>query len=172
MPTIKTTSELRFLKISANHYEFANSLRELHIPETAVLASAKDIAAKWFHLAEDHLKDAQCAHGPANLRSAYSRAYYAAYNASKAVRYMANGRVSLRGDDHEKASELPDGFENVAMWSKAIIDLYKDRLLADYDNWDDTLTNFARSPKEAITLAEDFLIVARALLISKYKVAL
>jgi uncharacterized protein (UPF0332 family) len=172
MPTAKHVTEVSFLKISGNHQEFASKLRQLQIPDGAVVRRAAEIAAKWFGLAEEHLRDARQSQGSKSPRSAYSRAYYAAYNASKAVRFMHKGMVSLHGDDHAKANELPDDFADSPKWSKTITDLYADRLRADYDNWDDTTTSFARPPNDAIALAEEFLSIAREYLKTKHGVTL
>ena len=51
-----------------------------------------------------------------NPRSVYSRADYAAYNASQAVRYVVRGFVSLRGHDHKKVADLPSNFPDVDSW--------------------------------------------------------
>ena len=162
------SKEVSFLRISGNHQEFAGKLRHLEIPDGRILGAAKDVATKWFRLAQEHLADAQNAHRGKSHRSAYSRAYYAAYNASKAVRYMTKGVVSLHGDDHAKASELPDDFEDLAKWSRTVTDLYADRLRADYDNWDDTLASFGRPAADAVGLAEKFLDAARRFLMTKH----
>ena len=164
MSSPQPPKELHFLKISGNHQEFANKLRQLQIPDKHVkFGLARKIAAQWFRLAEEHLEDAQRAHRSKNRRTAYSRAYYAAYNASKAVRYMVKGVVSLHGDDHAKAPELPEHFVDVARWSKTITDLYADRLRADTTTGT-IQTDFARPTKEAVALAKQFLNVARTFL--------
>jgi HEPN domain-containing protein len=172
MSSSQQSKEVIFLKISGNHQEFAGKLRQLKIPDTVVLESAKNIAAKWFGLAEQHLNDARKARRGGSHRSAYSRAYYAAYNASKAVRYMVKGIVSLHGDDHGKAPELPGDFVDVAKWSKTITDLYQDRLRADYENWEDADGAFGKSPKEAVDMAAKFLDLAREFLVKNHGVSL
>jgi hypothetical protein len=78
---------------------------------------------------------------------------HAAYNASKSVRYIVNGRVSLKGDDHGEASELPDDFPDVDRWSEAITRLYEHRLRADYDNWRTTTSEMSLSASDAVDLA-------------------
>ena len=55
--------------------------RDLQILESHVYG----VARKWFELARMHYIDASAVDSGANPRSVYSRAYYAAYNASKAV---------------------------------------------------------------------------------------
>ena len=52
------------------------------------------------------MNDAKAAIGLNCNRVTYSRSYYAAYNASKSIRYIVNGSVSLAGDDHKKAPEI------------------------------------------------------------------
>lgn len=168
--------ELNFLQLSGNHQEFAGKLRQLNIPETAILESAKDVAGKWFRLTELHLEDARKACNEASPRAAYSRAYYAAYNASKAVRFMHKGIVSLGGDDHKQASSLPDDFvddpTDVARWAKLVSDLYIYRLHADYDNWDDTDADFKKPPAEMVAIASEFVSFAKLFLIRKHGVSL
>lgn len=170
MPTKRQLTEVGFLKLCANHQEFGSKLRQLHIPDGAVVRKAGEIAAKWFGLAEEHLREARQSQVSKGTRSTYSRAYYAAYNASKAVRFMHKGTVSLHGDDHAKANELPDDFVDSPKWSMTITDLYADRLRADYDNWDETAASFARTPSDAIALAEEFLTIARDYLKTKHGV--
>lgn len=48
-------------------------------------------------LARLHYADASAADPDMNSRTVYSRAYYAAYNASKAVRYVVRGSVTWEG---------------------------------------------------------------------------
>ena len=129
--------ELDFLKATNNYYEFARKLSELGLSDAseAISEFAKSIGAKWFNLAEQHLSELHYAVVAGHPRTTYSRAYYAAYNASKAVRYIENGWVSLRGDDHKEAWNLPDDFPDVDQWSDILRKLYEHRLRADYDNW-------------------------------------
>jgi uncharacterized protein (UPF0332 family) len=54
-------------------------------------------------LAQEHLEDATASLAAGRKRSTFSRSYYAAYSASKAVRYLVFGAVSLTGI---KASQL------------------------------------------------------------------
>lgn len=147
------------LKRVRNHAEFRTWLRELTLVNDLPLLDAQvaEVTRCWFGLAREHLDDAKSAVDGGCPRAAYSRAYYAAYNASKAVRYHANGIVSLKGDDHQKAGELPDDFPNVATWSARIPDLYQHRLRADYDNWTDTIKENTSTHTDCVTLAEEFL---------------
>lgn len=106
-------------------------------------------------------------------RATLSRAYYAAYSASKSVRYFAQGFVSLKGDDHGMASQdLPGNFPNVAHWAQRISILYENRIRADYDNWSTTQSDFTLTPIQAVAEAEAFVTEARAYLISTHGVKL
>jgi len=83
-----STDERRALELLKNHAEFKATLvsltmnGDLPILESHVYA----VARKWFELARMHHADAFAADARTNPRSVYSRAYYAAYHASKAVR--------------------------------------------------------------------------------------
>ena len=100
-------------------------------------------------------------------RSTLSRSYYAAYNASKAVRYITSGAVSLAGDDHKKASELPDDFPSVDRWAAAVTRLYENRLMSDYDNWTSSSSEFSLTPQDAFDLAQEFVGKSREYLQAK-----
>lgn len=126
------------------------------------------MAKRWFELARRHLLDATAANALANPRAVYSRAYYAAYNASKAVRYIVRGWVSLRGDDHKKVADLPDNFPDVDAWVAKLPLLYEHRLRADYDNWSDTASENQLSPAECLAAAGEFLQVSAHFLLSEY----
>ena len=177
MPTLPTspTDERRLLKALRNHAEFRRNLADLSL--TSDLAAfdrqVNGVTKCWFELAILNLTDAKTASAAGSARAAFSRAYYAAYNASKAVRYRANGAVSLKGDDHEKAaSGLPDDFPNVASWSRAITTLYEHRLRADYENWRDTSNEMTLSVPDCVASAEQFISDCRSYLNSKFGITL
>lgn len=113
-----STDERRALELLKNHAEFKATLvsltmnGDLPILESHVYA----VARKWFELARMHYADAIAVDARKHPRSVYSRTYYAAYNASKAVRYVVRGCVSLRGDDHKKVADLPSSFPDVDSW--------------------------------------------------------
>ena len=155
--------ETKFLRLTANHLELVRKLGELNIPCAALGLHAEHVGQSWFHLGDAHLQEAKVMlrsrHRP--HRAIFSRSYYAAYSASKAVRYLVSGLVSLKGDDHGKATDLPADFPSKEQWAKAISDLYENRLRADYDNWLTTGDEFSCSSKEAVESAEGFLNVAR-----------
>jgi uncharacterized protein (UPF0332 family) len=150
--------ELEFIRLTVNHGEYCEKLRRLgqHSAAESVAGNALYIGVRWLFLAQKHLEDARAAFATNRLRSLYSRSYYAAYNASKSVRFLVSGVVSLKGDDHARASELPDDFPSVARWSVAITRLYEHRLSADYDNWQDTASKLSLSAAESLQMATGF----------------
>jgi hypothetical protein len=162
--------EREFLKLTRNHGEFCQKLRSLgHSGAAANLVeNAHYIGLSWFRLADEHLTDGKIAAGAGSDRAAYSRSYYAAYNASKSVRYIVAGTVSLAGDDHKEASNLPDDFPDVDKWADAVIRLREHRLIADYDNWTSTGSEYSMTSTEAIQLAEAFMAEAKNYLQTKF----
>lgn len=165
--------ELEFLKLSANHGELTRKMATLGCPSPDVNEFAKHICEAWFRLGEDHLAEARLLFAAGCKRATYSRAYYAAYNASKSTRYMVQGAVSLKGDDHGKAStELPNDFPNLVAWAGTVSSLYQHRLRADYDNWSTTASDLVISPADAIKHASDFVSAARSYLNSKFGMSL
>jgi len=165
-----STDERRALELLKNHAEFKSTLvsltmnGDLPILESHVYA----VARKWFELARIHYVDAAAVDAAVNPRSVYSRAYYAAYSASKAVRYVVRGFVSLRGDDHKKVADLPSNFPNVDSWVSKLPLLYEHRLRADYDNWSDTAAENALGPTDCLAIAADFLKTAEQFLLADY----
>src|SRR5216683_2485248 len=100
MPKPPPVAELEFLKLIPNHAELTRKLQTIGVPALDVLEYAKYTCECWFRLAEEHLAEAKKANTMNCSRSVFSRSYYAAYNASKATRYIVQGIVSLKGDDH------------------------------------------------------------------------
>jgi hypothetical protein len=165
--------ESDFLKLTRNHGELTSKLTAIGIAAPDILEYAKYIGQCWFKLAEEHLAEARKAHAGECLRALFSRAYYSMYNASKAVRYIVHGSVSLKGDDHKRASaDLPDDLPNVARWSQQLTLLYEDRLRADYDNWSDTQASNSFDPAGSIAIATEFLEEVRAYINAKYGMGL
>lgn len=164
--------ELEFLKISKNHGELSNKLSQLGVPSPDILEYAKHVCMCWYKLSEDHLQDAKAALAAKAERAVFSRSYYAVYNASKSVRYVVEGFVSLNGDDHKRAGSLPDDFPDVVDWSASISSLYQHRLRADYENWADTAHKQTLPTEDAVTKAEKFMEVAKAYMQEKYGVVL
>jgi hypothetical protein len=150
--------ELELLKRWGNHGEFLRKLRDLgltsdlHIFERHV----KTVGLAWFSLGRLHLADARVLLAGGATRGTYSRAYYAAYNLSKSVRFLVCGYVSLKGDDHKQIGGLPDDFPNASQWASDLESLYEDRLRADYDNWMDTAVRYKRCPADCVDVASRF----------------
>ena len=160
MPFPPNADELAFIKAIANHRELAANLARLGHVHTSLelLRQAEATALCWFRLGKELLLDAQMALQHGHSRATYSRAYYAAYNSSKALRYYAIGRVSLKGDDHGRAgADLPDDFPDVDLWSGKIGTLLEYRQRADYDNWSTTQDEFALSPNDCFDMAKSFI---------------
>jgi hypothetical protein len=166
--------EREFLKLIRNHSEFCRGLRTLDLSGASadLTDHAHHVGLCWLQLASDHLEDAKAALASSRERSSYSRAYYAAYNASKTIRYVVDGTVSLKGDDHRRASELPDDFPEVEKWASTITNLYEHRLKADYDNWRSTRAELTLSPAETVGLAEQFITEVLRYLEGKYGIKL
>jgi hypothetical protein len=164
------TDERRTLELVRNHAEFKATLvsltmsGDLHLLDGHVSA----VAQKWFELGRQHYADASSIDPIAHPRGVYSRAYYAAYNASKAVRYVVRGAVSLKGDDHRKVADLPDKFPDVDSWTSKLPQLYEHRLRADYDNWSNTSSENVLPPQDCLTAAREFLEVAANFLLTEY----
>jgi hypothetical protein len=120
MPQAPPVDERKFVELTKNFKSVSESMRALGFPQTAadITAFGHHVGACWLRLALRHLADARASYRHRGTRRAvFSRSYYAAYNASKAVRYIEQGSVSLFGDDHKKAGDLPDDFPNVASWT-------------------------------------------------------
>ena len=167
---IGSTDERSALALLKNHAEFEATLVSLTMNgDLPILQShVYAVALKWFDLARMHFVDASAVDASVNPRSVYSRAYYAAYNASKAVRYVVFGFVSLKGDDHKKVAVLPGNFPDVDYWVSQLPLLYEHRLRADYDNWSDTDSENVLAPGGCLALAADFLNAAEQFLLAEY----
>lgn len=159
--TAPPVDELTFLKITANHNEFANKLQKLGWNNSQLNDYVQHVGVAWFLLGDQHLSEAEVMSQAGIQRATHSRAYYAAYNASKGVRYLVVGFFSLKGDDHGKAGELPDDFPDKVTWAKKIAALYENRLRADYDNWTSTTSEFTQTPADAVSQAKDFIKTSR-----------
>ncbi|MBI4908226.1 MAG: hypothetical protein HY820_31660 [Acidobacteria bacterium] len=165
-----STDERLALELLRNHAEFKTTLTSLSMRNDlrTLDAHVHAVARRWFELARAHYTEALGMDPSSSPRSVYSRAYYAAYNASKAVRYVVRGFVSLRGDDHKKVAELPDSFPDVDSWVAKLPQLYEHRLRADYDNWSDSLLENQLTPPECLAAAKAFIEVAEGFLVSEY----
>jgi uncharacterized protein (UPF0332 family) len=165
-----SVTELEFMSITVNHGHFAEKLRQLNQPDAAkdVQKNAFFVGLRWLALAHEHLADAEVALQAGRNRMTFSRSYYAAYNASKAIRYIVSGAVSLKGDDHHKASDLPNDFPSVDKWAEMIPKLYEHRLFSDYDNWLATQSAHSLTAQQAFELAKEFLSATKSYLHDKF----
>ena len=164
--------ELEFLKLVPNHAESVRKLATLGVPVPDLTLYAFHVGLCWIRLAEEHLQDCRLAEKAGSRRATFSRAYYAAYNASKGVRYIVAGAVSLKGDDHQKAQDLPNDFPDVNQWSLRITRLYENRLRADYDNWNSTGSEFSMSSAEALSFADRFVSTTKTYITTKFGITI
>lgn len=155
-----------------NHAEFRVKLTRLKLTsDLAILDnSVLDVVKGWFGLAREHDRELAGMDAGNAPRAVYSRSYYAAYNASKAVRYISQGFVSLKGDDHRKVSELPDSFPDVDAWARDLQAMYAHRLRADYDNWTGTSNEHTMTPEDCAALAHQFVGICEKYLNDEYGV--
>lgn len=121
------TDQRLILYETKNPAEFKEKLARLKlISDFAVLGAAViEVVKSWLQLAREHADELAKLDPDQLSRAVYSRAYYAAYNASKAVRYRSLGIVSLHGDDHRKMSELSDSFPKVDTWARDLQVMYE-----------------------------------------------
>jgi len=123
------------------------------------------VARQWLLLAYQHLHIARQLVGkPRHWRAAVSRSYYAAYNASRSVRYVVRGQIRLDGEDHQAVGDLPDDFPLKAKWSTFLTDLRKDRNIADYDAWPGIRGSLSLEPTRSFSSAQEFVKTSRAYL--------
>lgn len=157
-------------KVLNNHADFKARLVSLTMHgDLPILEShVHSVARRWFELARMHFADASAVDKLLNPRSVYSRSYYAAYNASKAVRYIVRGAVSLHGDDHKKVADLPSNFPDVDSWMEKLPLLLEHRLRADYDNWSGTSAENQLSPDNCLEISREFLDISEQFLFSEY----
>lgn len=171
MPVKPPITELEFIQKVRNHKEFSSKIELLGSGDAAALVEsyAAYVASRWAKLGASHLKEAKKAMAASMVRAAYSRSYYACYNVSKAVRFLSEGSVSLKGDDHQKAPDLPDNFPDRDKVSRGITDLYQCRLIADYDNWTGYGSRaYSLSVAGAINFSDYFMGLARSVLRQQY----
>ncbi len=98
--------ERKFLELTKNFGKVSKDMGVLGFAQTSsdITEFGHHVGLCWLKLAIQHLADAKASKKQKGARRAVlSRSYYAVYNASKAIRYIVNGSVSLRGDDHQKA---------------------------------------------------------------------
>jgi uncharacterized protein (UPF0332 family) len=164
------TDERILLHRAKNHAEYRSGLGDLGLSSDLAHFDqhVADVTIAWFCLGIEHLDDAQVLLKASRPRATYSRAYYAMYNSSKAVRYRVKGTVSLKGDDHQAAGDLPDDFPDVAKWTALLVEIYEHRLRADYDNWRNTTQEHTLTPAECVSHAVAFIADCRTYLLNKF----
>lgn len=162
--------ERLFIELVKNHADFRKKLVTLKLANDLATfdGHTHSVVVRWFALAQQHLDEILKADTKTCPRTIYSRSYYAVYNASRAVRYVVYGEVSLRGDDHRKVGELPDSFPNVNSWTLRLTQLYEHRLRADYDNWSGSAAENTLTPEESRVAAEEFLNASKSFLLKEY----
>ena len=175
MVKVPPIDERRFLELTKNFSKVSRDMGTLGFAQTSadLIEFGQHVGLCWLKLAVRHLADAKASQKQRGSRRAVlSRSYYAVYNASKAIRYVVQGAVSLRGDDHQKAVDLPDDFPNVNSWVVDINRLREHRLMADYDGWNATPTEFSLTSKRSLELAASFIEEAKRYLEIKYGISL
>ncbi|MCC5089448.1 hypothetical protein [Xanthomonas campestris] len=163
-------SQLEFVQQTRNYHELAAKVKK-YVNEDAshqISRQALYIGVRWLKLGGSHLREARMAKKVGMTRAVYSKSYYAAYNFSKGVRYIANGVVSLKGDDHQAASDLPEDFPDRQVVSRLITELYACRLRADYDNWSDQAASYSMSSIDAVRAAGHVASSSRLYITNKY----
>lgn len=98
--------------------------------EEEILVNTK----KLIRLADSHLRFAKKSSGADAWRNRVSRAYYACYSVSKAIRLAEEGIYSTEASDHKKIGQIPDKFPNKNIWSDKLVKFRADRNIADYEH--------------------------------------
>jgi len=154
--------ESELLKI--NHAEVRRLVASTESADAVAAYDTRVSAAikRWCLLAQNHLQSARVLVDRSRLwRSTVSRAYYAVYNSSRAIRLYAYGRVKEGGDDHRHVGELPDDFPERNQWSPFLNQLRFERDRCDYDPGSDVRTSLSDDPRSLVRRAEEFLSETR-----------
>jgi len=114
-------------------------------------------------LSQDHLRAAQRATGRNAWRQKVSRAYYASYIASRAVRLAVDGTFSTDPTDHQRIAALPKNFPDAAYYADLLTKFRGDRNISDYDH-SVTRRDLEMSPADYINAARRFLRNAKSYL--------
>lgn len=88
------------------------------------------------NLGNSHFRAAKRASGQVSWRQRVSRAYYACYCTSRAVRLAVKGTYNSDPSDHKNIGDLPRDFPSTYKWSDFLTKFRGDRNLADYDHTD------------------------------------
>ena len=126
------------------------------------------VGRHWLLLASQHLRVARLLVSKPRLwRALTSRSYYAAYNASRSVRYLVKGSVKFDAADHQDVGDLPDDFPQRATWSTFLTDMRKDRNIADYEPWAGVKSALSYAPSDSLARVDEFLRKSKAYLRGK-----
>lgn len=119
--------------------------------------TAVTVCKQWLRLAQHHLQVARSlVNSNRNWRSVVSRSYYAVYAASRTVRFYVEGSVKLDVDDHKRVGDLPNDFPKKPEWSNFVVELRRDRNLADYEPWQHVRRSLTHSPNKALKKSAEF----------------
>lgn len=119
--------------------------------------TAVTVCKQWLRLAQYHLQVARSlVNSNRNWRSVVSRSYYAVYTASRTVRFYVEGSVKLDVDDHKRVGDLPNDFPKKPEWSNFVVELRRDRNLADYEPWQHVRRSLTHSPNKALKKSAEF----------------
>jgi uncharacterized protein (UPF0332 family) len=157
-----------------NHQQVRRGLARILDPAALVLydQSVQSTAGAFIKLARAHLRDAKrLPPSRSPWRSVVSRAYYAVYSASRAVRYLVYGHIDRDVEDHKKVGELPNDFPDRASWSTKLVSMRKDRNLADYESGPESYGRLTSSPTTSLQDAEQFLRIVLSYLNAKGLIA-
>ena len=128
--------------------------REIQSNVTALLA-----------LAQRHYRFAVRQSRP-NWRQRVSRLYYAAYNASRAVRLLVTGDYSSNVKDHQKFNKLPNDFPSRDRYVNKLAVLREDRNTCDYDH-NSKVRDLVLGTRDSTELVHEFLRDANAYISNK-----
>jgi hypothetical protein len=135
--------------------------------DASAMASLRAEQAQHVHalvvLAENHLTFSKSIPGRRHWRHIVSRSYYAAYIASKAVRYAADNAFSKEARDHLEIGTLPKDFPNKPRWSSLLSTFRGDRNIADYDHLAKS-SELEESPNEYRRKSEQFVELVKTYL--------
>lgn len=123
------------ITVSSNTREVISVLAGV-VSEEAVLQLNRELERHVFlllELAEEHCVLAESV-SSSRWRQKVSRAYYAAYNARRAVELYVNGVYKTDSSDHKNLHKMPDDFPGKETKVARLRDLREDRNAADYDH--------------------------------------
>lgn len=123
-------------------------------------------ARRLYILGKYHFNFARRQALPRDWRQVVSRAYYAAYSVSRAIRLMETGEFSRDVKDHQRFDRLPNAFRQVAMYSNKLELMRDDRNICDYDH-SAQVSDLTSTPPDTLRLVAQFMLDAKAYLLTK-----